>query len=291
MTTPIGVSNYPIQPHATVTNQALSASSNPHTTPMQLAADEHVRLLGELRQLSPAQWTAPSSCAGWRNGRVVAHLAAGAELYRRSICRALQGDAAWSDAAAESLACFEARQERWSESPPVLLLAAFAASSELLDRVYQSLTPDELSLPAWHPMRQVTVGMLLAFRVFELGFHGWDVRASVDPRATIQGRLTPFLVGFVRQAQFGLCTPALELDITARFQVDPHEAWTTVVRDGKLAAAPPDAHADVEIQTDRGTFLLLATRRRTLAEVAGRVTIYGDGERAAAVLRATSFSV
>ena len=37
--------------------------------------------------------------------------------------------------------------------------------------------------------------------------------------------------------------------------------------------------------------LLLATRRQNLADVSKRVRIQGDAERAAAILKATSFSI
>jgi uncharacterized protein (TIGR03083 family) len=258
--------------------------------PVRLVADEGAELAGELLQLPDEVWTRPSRCPGWRNARVLAHLAAGAELYRQSILRALRGDASLSDAAAQAAACFEVRQERLAECPPSILLETFAASGEALDRLFRSLSPADFGRPAWHPMRQVTVGTLLAFRVFELAFHGWDIRASVEPEAAIRPALAPFLVGFVRQAQRRFCRPSPDLEATGRFEVGG-ESWSLVVCAGQLDDAPPGARADLVIRTDPSTFLLLATRRRTLAEVSGAVAIRGPAELASSVLAATSFQV
>jgi uncharacterized protein (TIGR03083 family) len=258
--------------------------------PVRLVADEQAELARELRQLPDEVWARPSRCAGWRNARVLAHLAAGAELYRQSVLRALDGDASLSDAAAQSVACFEVRQERLSEAPPSMLVTAFIASGGALDRLWSSLSPADFDRPAWHPMRQVTVGMLLALRIFELAFHGWDIRASVDAEAAIRPALGPFLVGFVRQAQRRFCRPSPDLEATCRFEVEA-ESWTLTVRDGQLDDAPPGARAELAVRTDPSTFLLLATRRRTLAEVSGAVAIRGAAERAPRVLAATSFHV
>jgi len=46
--------------------------------PVQLIAQEQVRLFSELKKLPEAAWQRASHCNGWSNARVVAHLTAGA---------------------------------------------------------------------------------------------------------------------------------------------------------------------------------------------------------------------
>jgi hypothetical protein len=65
--------------------------------------------------------------------------------------------------------------------------------------VLQRLAPADRDLAAWHYARVLTIGTLLAFRTYELGFHGWDIRASVDPAAELRPDLRPFLVEFLRR--------------------------------------------------------------------------------------------
>ena len=62
--------------------------------PVRLIADEQRRLARELQDLPTEVWTAPSSCAGWSNARVVGHLTFYAGVYRQSVTRALNGDTA-----------------------------------------------------------------------------------------------------------------------------------------------------------------------------------------------------
>ena len=60
----------------------------------------------------------------------------------------------------------------------------------------------------------------------ELGFHGWDIRASIDPAAEIRSELCPFLVGFVRRVFVpGVCHPDTNLEGTRRIEVDG-QTWT-----------------------------------------------------------------
>jgi hypothetical protein len=54
---------------------------------------------------------------------------------------------------------------------------------------------------------------------------------------------------------------------------------------------PAARSLEVRVRTDANTFLLLATRRRGLAEVAAYVLLTGEMERAATFVEATSFSV
>jgi uncharacterized protein (TIGR03083 family) len=257
---------------------------------LKLAVDEQTALKAEFDRLPSASWARPSQCGGWRNARVLAHLTAGADLYHQSISRALESAEISDDTAARLVACFEIRQERLTELPIGALLDAFAVSGSALATLLEQVDAEDLERPTWHPMRTVTIGTLIAFRIFELGFHGWDIRASSDARAVIRHSLTPFLVGFVRQAQQRFCRPAPDLEGTCRFDVDA-KSWALRIDDGELFDAPMTEAADIAIETDASTFLLLSTRRRSLADVLDRVWLCGERQRVAELLDATTFSI
>jgi uncharacterized protein (TIGR03083 family) len=260
--------------------------------PIGLVADEQMRLRLELATLGRQMWGHVSGCAGWSTAQVVAHLVAGAELYQRSLGWALAEPAVSPAAAATAtaLAEFAERQARLAEQPPAVLLEAFASSGERLVRTFERLSTSDLERPAWHPSGPRTVGTLVGLRAFELGFHGWDVRTACDPRATIRPTLRPFLVAFVRQAQQRLCRPPASLSLSGRFEVGD-DAWSVAVQQGRVSEVPAARSLEVRVRTDANTFLLLATRRRGLAEVAAYVLLTGEMERAATFVEATSFSV
>jgi hypothetical protein len=66
----------------------------------------------------------------------------------------------------------------------------------------------------------------VAFPIYELGFHGRDIRACVDPGAELRSELRPFLVGFVRCVFMPeACHPDANLEETCRFDVDS-QTWT-----------------------------------------------------------------
>src|SRR5437016_1757156 len=60
--------------------------------PVQLIAQEQVRLFSELRKLPEPVWQRPSKCDGWTIARVVAHLALSGAFHQQSVSKALRGD-------------------------------------------------------------------------------------------------------------------------------------------------------------------------------------------------------
>ena len=258
--------------------------------PIGLVADEQMRLRLELATLGRQTWGGASGCAGWSAAQVVAHLVAGAELYQRSLGWALAGAAVSPAQAARAMENVTECQARLADQPPSVLLPAFARRGEQLARSFERLTLADLDRPAWHPSGPRTIGSLVALRVFELGFHGWDVRVASDARASIRPALRPFLVAFVRQAQPRLSRPPAGLSLSGRFEVGD-DTWSVAVEHGRVAEVSAGEPVEVGVRTDPSTFLLLATRRRTLDEVVDRVVLTGESERAAAFVQATSFSV
>jgi len=265
--------------------------------PIYLVADEQPRLARELRDLPADVWSMPSRCEGWSNAQVLAHLVAGAELYRDSVSRALIGDAGppiESDgrlmAVEEFPRLLPRRQEALARQPPLELLDWFAILGEQLADLYLRLYPADLNKRAWHPRGIFTIATFVTSRLYEIGFHGWDIHASVDPEADVRPELCAFLLRMVRARQVRNCRPDPNLEGRCRFEVDGR-AWTIRVGGGALDVDSSAPTARATIQTDGSTYLLLATARRALADRRDRVAIEGDRRWAERLLDATSFRV
>jgi uncharacterized protein (TIGR03083 family) len=265
--------------------------------PIQLVADEQPRLSGELRHLPPDAWSALSRCEGWSNARTLAHLTLGSLLYHQSVTRALNGDTSppaapdGREMALEDLRqLFTNRQEEWARKPSEELLDLFDQHGLALADLFRGLSPADPDKPAWHPFGTITIGTFVGFRAFELGFHGWDIRASLDPNAAVRAELRPFLLGMVRQAQTRFCRPEPDLQGAFRCEVD-RQAWAFRASNGALADAPVDTAADATVKTDANSYLLLATSRRSLPELSGRVTVAGDRRQAERFLGAARFRI
>ena len=265
--------------------------------PVHLIANEQPRLARELQALPTTVWTAPSRCAGWSNALVVGHLAFHAPVYRDSMIRALRGDSTpppGPDGRPLTREAFLAHadggQQALAQQAPGDLAREFSRSGDELTDLVMRLEPTDLDLPAWHYTGTLTIGVLVAYRLFELAFHGWDVRSTVDPAARIRPELGPFLVGTVRQLLPWLCTPESTLKADCRFEVDG-QRWTTRIGDGKLAEVAPAGEPDAIVRMDASTFLLLATMRQPLADSVHRIAIEGARERAEQMLVASRFRV
>ena len=170
--------------------------------PVQLVADEQSRLSRELRDLPAAAWSAPSRCGGWSNATVLGHLTFGSVFHHESVTRALHGNAsapAGPNGQALTVEEFRqiwtSRQAELAEKPCEELLDLFDQHGCELVKLYQSLSPADSDKPAWHTSGLRTIGWFVAIRSFELGFHGWDIRAALDPKAAIRPELLPFLLG------------------------------------------------------------------------------------------------
>jgi uncharacterized protein (TIGR03083 family) len=265
--------------------------------PIQLIADEEPRLALELQRLPPAAWAAPSRCAGWSNAHVVGHLAFHAAVYRDSIARALRGDSTpppGSDGQPLTREAFlshaDAQQVALANHVPEDVLRELSRAGDALTDVLKRLAPADLDRPVWHYTGTLTIGFLLAFRLYELAFHGWDVRSTVDPAAQIRPELCPFLVGTVRQLLPVLSAPDCSIQATCRFEVDG-QTWTTHVGDGKVEEVMPAGEPDAIVRTDASTFLLLTTMRLPLSGCADRVTIEGARDPAELALSVSTIRV
>jgi|GEM_PF-2395816 uncharacterized protein (TIGR03083 family) len=265
--------------------------------PVQLIAQEQVRLLTELRKLQEPAWRQMSHREGWTNARVVAHLTAQAEFYHQSVSKALRGDTLppsipggqrlTVDQFRERLI---AKQEALAEKLPRELLAEFDQTGTALVDLFRRVAPHNMTKPAWHPRGTWTIAMFVSKRVFELALHGWDIHISLDPHARVRELLQPFLVHFLLQIGKRSFEENPDLDGLYRFELQGGMAWTTRVFNGKLDYGPLEPAPDATIRTDANHFLLLTTKRETLSQLEqrGLLRIEGDRERSEQLIGAIS---
>ena len=161
-------------------------------------------------------------------------------------------------------------------------------AGEKLVNIFRSVTTADWDRPATHVSGVVTIGMFVAFRLTELGFHGWDIRAAVNPRAGVRAELCPFLLSMVRQGQVRFCRPDTELKGTCRFQIDS-QVWTVRVANGSATDESLAVVPDTTIRGDMSTYVLLATGRRSLADCMDDVAIDGPHPQSERLLAATCF--
>ncbi len=267
--------------------------------PVQLIAQEQVRLFSELKKLPETAWRQPSHCAGWSNARVVAHLTACAEFYHQSVSKALRGDAlppsipGGQRLTPESFKeRFLAKQEDLAEKPRPELVGLFDKHGTALVDLFRRVAPHNMTRPAWHYVGNWTIATFVSIRVFELALHGWDIHVSLDPNAMIREQLRPFLVNLQLQFEKRRFKGGAELDGVYRFDVGI-QAWTTRVYNGKMDHGPLEPNPDATIKTDSTHFILLTTRRESIASLESRgiLRIEGDRERAEQLLEATSQTI
>ncbi|MGH2469962.1 MAG: maleylpyruvate isomerase family mycothiol-dependent enzyme [Chloroflexota bacterium] len=253
--------------------------------PVQLIAQEQVRLFAELRKLPDAAWQRPSHYHGWSVARVVAHLALGGQFFHQSIGKAVRGDTLppslpggqrmTADGFRTQL---EQKQEQLAAKPRGEVLTLFDKTGSDMVDLLRKVPAHHMVRPAWHPDGGWTVAMFVSMRVFDLAFHGWDVRVAMDPAAIIRPQLQPFLVSLQLQVAKRRFKGGPELDAMYRFDLGS-QSWTARAFGGKLEFGPPEPNPDATIKTDPNTFLLLSTARRPLAALEERGHLKLEGER------------
>lgn len=265
--------------------------------PVQLIAQEQVRLFSELKKLSEAAWRQASRCEGWTNARVVAHLTVAAENHQQNIGKALRGDTLPPSipggqrlTAEQYVERVKTKQEQLAEGSRLELLDLFDTNCTALVDLLRRVAPHNMTRPVWSPFGERTIAMYVSIRIFELAFHGWDIRASLSPNAEIREQLQPFLVHFFLQTGKRSFKGGPELDGVYRFDLHGSLAWCTRVYNSKMDHGPLEPSPDATIRTDCNHFLLLTTKRESLAQLEQRelLTMEGDRERATQLLETLS---
>ncbi|MBV9121299.1 MAG: maleylpyruvate isomerase family mycothiol-dependent enzyme [Chloroflexi bacterium] len=262
--------------------------------PVQLIAQEQVRLLSELKKLPEAAWQRQSHCEGWTNARVVAHLIVQAEAYQQAVAKGIRGDTLPPSIPGGQRLTVDTFRERSRNREASLagraraeLLPLFDKQSTELVDLFRRVAPQATTKPAWHPSGNWTIAMYISMRVYELALHGWDIHVSLEPSAVVRPQLQPFLIHFLLQTGKRFFDGTDDLDGIYRFELQGSQSWTTRIFNGKLDYGPIEPSPDAVIRTDPSHFLLLASCRENLRQMEqrGQLRIEGDRERTEMLLR------
>jgi uncharacterized protein (TIGR03083 family) len=169
---------------------------------------EHDGLAGLVPSLSPDQLTGSSGASAWTVADVLSHLGSGAEITRAGLLVAV------GEAEAPGPDFNQSVWDRWNALSPQDQATGSIASNEALVIGFESVPADrheDLRVKTFLP-EPVPFASFAALRLSETAPHTWDVRAGLDPAATLSEgsaevlaeHLTGglgFLLGFIGKAK------------------------------------------------------------------------------------------
>ena len=227
------------------------------------------RLESYLSSLPQDSWSQSSRCDLWEVGDVVAHLAGGAERQAQNMERGRpeppEGD---SPPDAASMSASNAQRDiilrqRLGDS----LLNAFVVNHARLHQLLTEFGPAEWEIPCWHARRgPITARDYVDLRLQELVIHDWDIRAAIDPEASLEPEGAQALLPVAQTWLAMTFRPGVKLEAPAtyRFDVTGHpSASHDVTADGESfkIKAQVSSPADVTIACDGDSYLLFAYGR------------------------------
>ena len=252
---------------------------------------ESERLGHYVQTLPPQVWHQPSACQDWAVHDVVGHLIVGAELYTEVVTRGLRGDATPLDgwpaagsvnaASAAPLLAQLSVARRQALGPE--LLPTFHRTSTQLQQVLGGVQPQARETACYHPAGVLPVQFFVSLRLTELVMHGWDIRSSVEPGATLLPASLPAFLDVLTTAigwAFWPGTPPLH-PVRYRFVLTgtPDTSLDIVVsKEGAcLQASSPD-HAHVRYRCCPETFVLLMYGRLSVTDALTQGRLQADGD-------------
>ncbi len=261
---------------------------------------EAKRLEEFLRTLSPEEWQRPSQCDQWQVADVVAHLT-GMSTARR-IERGLQGDVTPpEDMASPGTVNEDAFRDGLAQRALALrhqlgdqLLTAFRAGNDQLDAVLADMEPQDWEKFCYHPVGPEPIRTIIDIRLTEVAMHGWDIRASFDPRASLSEDSLPALLQTIPRAVRRAFRSDANRPRAVRYRfhmTEPVTATTDILlnADGASVESGSQAEADVTFRCDTSTAVLVIFGRLTLADAITDGCIRVEGDQKLAITFAQSF--
>ncbi|HVT70394.1 MAG TPA: maleylpyruvate isomerase family mycothiol-dependent enzyme [Trebonia sp.] len=140
--------------------------------------------------LSDAELAAPSAAAEWDISQVLSHLGSGAEIGEATLRAALDGRPRPETDFARGV------WARWDAMGRRERADGFLAANTSLTGLYESLPAtvrQDLRIDLGFVPAPADVATAGRFRLNELTLHSWDVRAALDPAATLAPEAVPLL--------------------------------------------------------------------------------------------------
>ncbi len=254
---------------------------------------EAKRLEEFLSSLLPEDWQRPSQCDQWQVADVVAHLAN--MQVGELISRALRGDltppvgmpATGSQDENTFRDRIAQRAIAFREQSGDTLRSSFVADNDRLNALVSGLREQDWETLCQHTMGPEPVRTWIDIRITELAMHGWDIRASFDPQASLSEGSLPALVNTISRAVRRAFRPDANRTRTIRYRLnmtEPVAATTDILlnADGASVEADSQVEADVIFHSDTATAVLVIFGRVKLADAIadGRICVECDQELA-----------
>ena len=268
--------------------------------PVRRLPAEETRLLRFFRGLKEAEWTDPTMCGTWTVARLAAHLVITGKYLCESVRAVLDAPRAAVSLEAplpfgaadrdEFLLWWRGEIKRLMTAGANVRLDALEKSASTLQAQLSRIDSGNASFPFWHPSGEATLGDIPTFRLFELQFHEWDLRAPENPGVSLNRPMLPLMADRLPRM----------LGRYARLRTEPNQAGGRVrilltepgrnfLLDwsGKDSRSVIDDGGDVAVTLTSTSiaFLLLLTGRaeRNRCEKGGAFHILGDTESGAAL--------
>jgi uncharacterized protein (TIGR03083 family) len=142
---------------------------------------EHDTLASTVSALSPEQLTGPSGASEWTIADVLSHLGSGAEITLAGLRAAL------GEAEPPAADFNQSVWDRWNALGPQDQAAGWLASDAALVTALEAVPEeryDDIAVKMFLP-EPIPLAGFAGMRLSETVQHGWDVRAGVDPAATL----------------------------------------------------------------------------------------------------------
>ena len=166
----------------------------------------HEQLAPLVRSLTPEQLIVPTNPGEWAVYQLLGHLGSGAVITEATLEASIAG---------RPNPGLEANKAIWAvwdaKSPQAAADDSLAANEHLLAR-YDSLddaTRESLRIDLGFLPAPLEVAAAARFRLNEFALHSWDVRAFLDPSATIEPSAVPLVVDVEAVMLGWICKPEL----------------------------------------------------------------------------------
>jgi uncharacterized protein (TIGR03083 family) len=167
------------------------------------------------------------------------------------------------------------------------LLEAFRAEREQLEEVLTGMASQDWEKLCYHPVGPEPIRTIIDIRLTEVAMHGWDIRASFDPQATLSEDALPALLQTIPRAVRRAFRPDANRTRPVRYRfhmTKPVAATMDILlsADGASVESDSPAEADATFRCDTPTAIFVIFGRLSLADAIadGRVQVEGDQELA-----------
>lgn len=211
----------------------------------------HDELAAIVPGLTEDQLTGPSAASQWSVAQVLSHLGSGAEIGLETYRTAFDGAAEPADDFNQSV------WDRWDASTPQQQAAGFLERDAVLVERIEALTPEQRASAQIKPGFQpapLPIESIIGMRLNEVAQHSWDVRAGLDPTATIEHETAEllhehfsgglgFLLGFVGKSD-AISEPAVVALGDSPYRIVINEDGVELTSDGATPTATFDGPAE-----------------------------------------------